>query len=748
MAAIMAVEPDQALLDQKFQGLEIRDLCQALRPFFQFAKPWQVTRSRYFAGRRPIQVFQKDLGLLEASPDATAFEMGLTIGRGNCNSYYARRVLEISPYHPRALSALMADDFESVKDRLPKLSGWAGKDPTLLRGIIQHHLANDQPDEAEPLLEKYLQRAPDFWGFTSLAEIYCARHDEHRWLATYERLFREMPEHGLQHASAAAEVAWNLMRDNRYGEALPYARRAAASYSEWGLRAWACCEAGLDHWKELNEAMEAADRRYDHMNWYSFCQFYGHGDLQAARQIAAAKVNSLEANPTVDALRSIGFFGLLEGDRAKAFAAFEQIETRRDRSTRDADPYDQMQLALLADPASQADLRDQALAQAGNFHACEQRQVPVCLLAEEFAAHLKRGTHAGFDDKLVVAAILAAAPDERPRLNFYVALFCEQYTAPDQAQRFWQRCLTAYPRKFFVQAVASQRLRMAGIDSLSVARQAHWLNWPAGKVDRLSIDVRVEGRCRLELRPQGIGAVAVDGGPVEMWIDGAEQKLRWGGVDSREHRRLVASFIDLDLGAPRFDLTELLVSDTRNGSRSPRANRVDVATHEDWRAVNIEDQDPGRGWYHVALRRRPAAVPPPQKSVVTVSDTRVKGRYARDVRDCFAAREFSSMEFPFVLTTVGSKTTLTVWLSRKGDARYSGELAIYVADHISTVFHWDAEEPFPQAQSLDEARKVVLDVSPYVKQPGRYSLLIQEKTNTAHNTPGSLDAWRFQVDTQ
>ena len=82
------------------------------------------------------------------------------------------------------------------------------------------------------------------------------------------------------------------MHGKQWEKALPYAKEAAESYSEWGLRVLAECYEATHQWAAAEAIYKAIGERYPNAmaGWYDFCRRTGHGDLAAARRAFAEYV--------------------------------------------------------------------------------------------------------------------------------------------------------------------------------------------------------------------------------------------------------------------------------------------------------------------------------------------------------------------------------------------------------------------------------------------------------------------------
>ncbi len=197
---------------------------------------------------------------------------------------YAHDINDISPWSPFAGSLLIENDWDTVSKDLPKWEELAASHPGLMRTIAWRYYKDKHTEDAERCLKTAISVSPDKDSFRMLADIYKEKGDKKKYLDTLEE-FLKFPDYHLDHGKICEEIAYYYMSDRKWHKALPYAERAAETYSAWGLICEANCRESLREWDKAEQFHKACALRYrdSAMDWYLFCKRTGKGDLESAR---------------------------------------------------------------------------------------------------------------------------------------------------------------------------------------------------------------------------------------------------------------------------------------------------------------------------------------------------------------------------------------------------------------------------------------------------------------------------------
>lgn len=238
------------------ESVELRD---AVPPMHPFLRHWANSRTEQFKDQSRRDALHN---LFRGShTDMLRFSEMRATHRGRIRNAIANDILTgINPYHPRALADKIqtGDDWEDIKriadERLPG--------HPLIAGVYALRLRREgRPDEAIPFFEFAAAELGSKRLFDGLAAIYLERGDEEKWLEV-RRSFDDLPDTALRRAANNRQIAYHFLESGRPREALPFAERAAASYSAWGLRVAATNHMILGNTQKGMEYLQARNRRY------------------------------------------------------------------------------------------------------------------------------------------------------------------------------------------------------------------------------------------------------------------------------------------------------------------------------------------------------------------------------------------------------------------------------------------------------------------------------------------------------
>ncbi|MGH7178394.1 MAG: tetratricopeptide repeat protein, partial [Tepidisphaeraceae bacterium] len=265
----------------------------------------------------------------------------------------AKRGLDVSPHNPVLMAKLVGVDWEFAAPRAAAWESEQGKFPVLAQALGRRYLLLERYDDSQRCWEKCLRAWPDADGYIGLAEVYLARGDEAKWLATMEKCL-QLPDYQLMHGEVSYFIARHYMDSGEFQKALPYAEAAAGTGSEWGTHCLANCRGGLGNWQQAEQMVRSASAAYGNPSTpYYWCLEQGHGDLDAARAEQKKVIASGGSSNY-----AVAYFALFEGNPKSAIEVMRKfVDSAQYRSK------ESLHLALLLDGANDAPARDAALSE-------------------------------------------------------------------------------------------------------------------------------------------------------------------------------------------------------------------------------------------------------------------------------------------------------------------------------------------------------------------------------------------------
>ncbi|AMV19946.1 hypothetical protein [Planctomyces sp. SH-PL14] len=273
----------------------------------------------------------------------------------------SRLLREISPDCPAVIATLIRCDWPGSA---PQAAAWEERYPAAivlkaLASAYREHAA-DNPMHlaaAERCLKTLAERFPSVQAQLDLASLYKERGDDEAWKAALDRAL-ELPSYGLEHASIADRIADWYMDQKKWTDALPYALRAADSYSSYGLLSAARCYEGLENWEQAEQYRQANTQRYDGAweDWYFWCQRTGHGDSDAAAAYAQQHLAGL-TDQQRNQIQEIAVFYQLQGEQEKALEHHLRFKDSENEGV-----YSTMSAILLTDELGRTEERDRLIA--------------------------------------------------------------------------------------------------------------------------------------------------------------------------------------------------------------------------------------------------------------------------------------------------------------------------------------------------------------------------------------------------
>ena len=226
-----------------------------------------------------------------------------------------------------------------------------------------------------------------------------------------------------------------------------------SSYSE-------CLEA-LQEWEASEQWVRNSALRYPNQRlfWYLWCRRTGHGDLEAAKRTALLFVEEHSARNPPDRQDWIGIFHLLNGERKRAYEAF-QTEHSQTRSY-----WSGFHVVLLADEFGEPIVRDRVMSFLTKS-GVPDRTASTYSLAK-FAVLLHDAYH---DDKgaldLAALDVILDAATENERMDF--AYFAAKYLLlrgrREDAERYLKQCYATNEITQLNRTLAGAELLDAGLN--------------------------------------------------------------------------------------------------------------------------------------------------------------------------------------------------------------------------------------------------------------------------------------------
>jgi tetratricopeptide (TPR) repeat protein len=414
------LDRDRKQLAELARDMEITDPQVNMVPLI--AQVWQWEADENGAGHRAWKrVFYYSDWL---SHD---FEDRMLAQRERHKPRLARRLLTVSPYSPVARAELIKTDWAYASQYAEQWATEHPRHPAVLAALGKRYFVLRRDKDAQRILQRYVELAPDSWAYRLLAETYWRQGEIDAWLATLRESLDRVPPLGLENAAVQAGIAERLMQKGQYDRALPYAEEAAQTGAAWAMRCASQCHEGLRNWDTAEQLVKGVASRYDEagLAWYLWCKRTGRGDLAAARQLALRYLGGIRDRASVLDKERMGVFCLLEGDKDRALALF------REAVDATASPYAGLHAALLAYQSGDVGTRDDILRVIRKSRTRRKTpdDVPVGILADlagMFGDYLAQDTQVpGYE---ALDALVRDAPERvRPTLDYFIGRFLELY---------------------------------------------------------------------------------------------------------------------------------------------------------------------------------------------------------------------------------------------------------------------------------------------------------------------------------
>ena len=418
--------------------------------------------SPFLRTNEPVRIAYNTRMLVSDDPTARDYHLFHANVGGN-RLVKARNLQGVSPHNPAARATLIRVDWKNVAGDAEKWERESAGHPAVLGALAAAYQKQGRTDDAVRCLKKVIEAAPDLASYHHLAKVYLNQGHEDQWLATLEE-YLEQPDYGLGHARTRKAIAWHFMEKGELERALPYAEDAAASYAQWALLTAATCHKAMKHWDKAEQYYKAAALRYKdgNMRWFRFCKVTGHGDLQAAREVALEHVEKVKARGPEADRSDVGLFHLLDGEPDKALPYYEEAFARNNN------PFFGLMAALLADRLGQSEKRDRLLRETKTrgpkylvYGKPRQQMLAVAgLMADDLAAGAKGQIDLPAAEKLIATA----HPTEQVKLNYFLGKYLDLRSKPEAAVKLWKRSMSDINNlDVFARSLAGCELRAHGV---------------------------------------------------------------------------------------------------------------------------------------------------------------------------------------------------------------------------------------------------------------------------------------------
>jgi hypothetical protein len=447
-----------AVLDSRRDAELIQQLCKNMR-MVDVELPFQPLESQArYVPRSAEAMGPKLWRTVLRHSDLIAHDLEL-VGHYTRNAGDPHVLLEISPHSPLAIAMLITNHPSFAQSRMKQWESEYGAHPVVSKALTSSYLKRDQLADAQRCAQQYVAKAPDHWGFATLANTFWKQKQPEKWKQTLEESLNH-EDFSLAHARTRVSIAQYHMASGQWAEALPYADAAAQSGATWALVCASECHEALQHWEQSHELIRSNAQRYSgqEFTWYFWCRRTGHGDASAAEKLAAQRADKLLRGNTPNGQDHAGTFYVLAQMNELAQAAFKKAF---DSS---GNPYSAVHLALLAEQAGNADARDLALAGAIDrgpqyrTHTGGTDAMSV-LMAKWLQTTYRQPADAAVDLDGLESLLTQGEAGEKVNNLYFAARYFQMRGNPDLARKYLNRCLAQPARARWSYTLASALIR-------------------------------------------------------------------------------------------------------------------------------------------------------------------------------------------------------------------------------------------------------------------------------------------------
>jgi tetratricopeptide (TPR) repeat protein len=233
----------------------------------------------------------------------------------------------VSPHSPNALR--LQWEIPEKNDQ-EQLGGWEKElrnDPVGWMTIGKEYYELGDRAAAMRCYQRSLDISPSYAATEGLA--YCHYYDGKKdlWQATLETYLQE-EDLSLSHAQVHQRIAEENMKDRNWKSAERHALAAAETYAAWGLQLASRVYEGMQEWDKSEHFAAEAARHYPSgwagTDWYFWCRRTGHGDEQAALDVAKRSIHVAASNMRRSDFARLFVFFVLDGDAVSALSEYER----------------------------------------------------------------------------------------------------------------------------------------------------------------------------------------------------------------------------------------------------------------------------------------------------------------------------------------------------------------------------------------------------------------------------------------
>jgi tetratricopeptide (TPR) repeat protein len=341
----------------------------------------------------------------------------------------AHNLRKLDPESPLGRGAMISFNWDvAAKDAEAWRKDHGGTDTFVLGNLGLKFLEAGKDDEAQLLLEDALKRSPELWIFDGLADIYLKSGQIDKWIAATED-FVKGEDTGLDHSRALSGLVKFLMAKGDFARALPYAERAAASWSGDSMLLAAKCADAMQDWEKAEVWIRRLSERYTNswLHWVYWCKRTGHGDARAASELVEAHLAAGRV-PSTEELLQVAIVLILDGKPAEARTLlaprFEAIGDTTDGSV----------LALACELAGDTAGRDAALKAVGESK--KPTGPKTAKLMGKIGDWLAKGDPDALDMEAIKADINDLGPQGWPATCAILAPFLDRHGKQEAAHEY------------------------------------------------------------------------------------------------------------------------------------------------------------------------------------------------------------------------------------------------------------------------------------------------------------------------
>ncbi len=381
----------------------------------------------------------------------------------------ARGLREVSPHAPLAIALMLEDDWANTAKSAEAWEEQYGQHPRVLSALARGYRKAERLEDAKRCLRKYIQISPDRWAACTLAYLCRTAGDVGGWQDILDEYLATTPDANLDHTFVREDIANYYMSQGEFEKALPYAERAAESWSGRPMLCAANCREGLRQWDRAALWMQRVSDRYARSSGFKYllwCARTGHGDRQAAARMGLEWATAQP--PSTIGHRQLGRISLVY----QLCGKLEEARKARERCfDRWGDPYSGHHVVVLAELVGDTRVRDRWLkkivTRGARFKYSDGTGQPELVeLARMFSRCLEAGEVTSADVVVMEAQIEATDKDhDKGHMIYFVGRFLDSHGPPDVALSYLKRVANYPLQTLYTAQLAREVLRRRGVES-------------------------------------------------------------------------------------------------------------------------------------------------------------------------------------------------------------------------------------------------------------------------------------------